>query len=94
MGAFGLVPGDKEAAPAAFTTGAADCAEPDDFAGFFVTSLLFAVVADAIGLVATLFFDAAVDTLLEVAAAFEAVCEVSELEAELGRCLTWLFFLP
>lgn len=89
------MPGDKEAAPAAFTTGAADCAEPEDFAGFFVTSLLLAVVAVPVGLNATLFFDAAVDTLLEVAAAFEAVCEVFPgLEAELGRCLTWLFFLP
>jgi len=89
-----LVPGDKEAAPAAFTTGAADCAEPDDFAGFFVTSLLLAVVAVAIGLVATLIFDAAVETLLEVTAAFEAFCEDPELEAELGRTFTWLFFLP
>ncbi len=65
MGPLALVPGDKEAAPAAFAIGAADCAEPVDFAGFFVTSLLLAVVAVAVVLFTELFFDAADAALLE-----------------------------
>lgn len=90
VGPFAFVEAETEAAPAAcFTTGATFSAVPEDFVDFFVTSLPFAALAVAVVFFSKLRFDVADETSADEV----NFTDVFGLEAVLGGCLSWLFFL-